>query len=80
MRIRDATLADLAIDPEPQRQYEGAYRRGVHHGLALAGDLARPWRANRASLATATGPGRVAGSAPPPRPAEPSDSPTQRRP
>jgi hypothetical protein len=27
-------------DPETQRSYENAYRRGLHHGVALADELA----------------------------------------
>jgi hypothetical protein len=43
---RDATAADLVvcaadvvIDEKPQRASEASYRRGIHHGLALAGGL-----------------------------------------
>ena len=43
---RDATAADLVvcaadikIDEKLQRACESAYRRGIHHGLALAGGL-----------------------------------------
>jgi hypothetical protein len=28
------------LDPTDQRNYESAYRRGMHHALVLAGDLA----------------------------------------
>jgi hypothetical protein len=45
-RSRDATAADLTIsaadikiDEKTQRIAESAYRRGIHHGLALAGGL-----------------------------------------
>jgi hypothetical protein len=38
-RPRDATAADIKIDENRQRASEASYRRGVHHGLALAGRL-----------------------------------------
>jgi hypothetical protein len=38
LSLRDATAADLP--QEYRANVEGAYRRGVHQALALAGDLA----------------------------------------
>ena len=39
--MKTVSLADVKdVDPEEQRKYEGAYRRGLSHGLALASDLA----------------------------------------
>jgi hypothetical protein len=34
------TLADIKLDPAQLAACEGAYRRGVHQALALAGDIA----------------------------------------
>jgi hypothetical protein len=35
-----ATAVDLIADEATQQMCEQAYRRGLHHGIALAGDLA----------------------------------------
>ena len=39
--MKTITLADVKdVDPEDQRRFESAYRRGLHHGVALCQDLA----------------------------------------
>jgi hypothetical protein len=40
MKIVQALSEVKPPDPEEQRKYEGAYRRGLSHGLILAVDLA----------------------------------------